>query len=217
MLLFTMLAVDPGLARERARPSLGGKDSRVRFASGFLFLVTVGFTALDVGRLHESDNVPTALSVIALFVFAAALGFQAWAMIENPFFSPALRIQGERGHHLVTAGPYRWLRHPGYLAMSVSIPASALAIGSWLALIPAAGFCLVIVRRARLEDEFLRLNLPNYIDYMETTSGGLLPHLSLFQAYMSNVSASPAHYPRALVRCCGRDAGLPSAPRTDPY
>ena len=108
-------------------------------------------------------------------VFAAALGLQVWAMIVNPFFSPVIGIQSERGHHVITRGPYRWLRHPGYLAMIIAILASALAIGSWLALIPAAGFCAVIVRRSRVEDEFLKGNLAGYIDYMQRVRGSLLP------------------------------------------
>jgi protein-S-isoprenylcysteine O-methyltransferase Ste14 len=156
MLLVTMLAVDPGLAQERTHPQAGGQDGRARFGAGFLFLVTIGFAAMDVGRLHQSDAVPVPVSVIALAVFAAALGFQIWAMRVNPFFSPVIRIQAERGHRVITRGPYRCLRHPGYLAMIIAIPASALAIGSWLALIPAAGFCAVIVWRARMEDEFLK-------------------------------------------------------------
>ncbi|MGH9397921.1 MAG: methyltransferase family protein [Terriglobia bacterium] len=96
-------------------------------------------------------------------------------MIVNHFFSPVVRIQAERGHHVITRGPYRWLRHPGYLAMLIAIPASALTIGSWLALIPAAGFCAVIVRRARMEDESLKRHLAGYIDYMARVPGGLFP------------------------------------------
>lgn len=178
LLLVTMLAVDPGLAQERAHPGAGARDGELRFASGFFFLVTVGFAAMDVGRLHQSDAVPILLSVIALAVFAAALGFQLWAMIVNSFFSPVIRIQPERGHHVITRGPYRWLRHPGYLAMLIAIPASALAIGSWLALIPAAGFCAVIARRARWEDEILKDELAGYMDYMRRVPSGFFPHVS---------------------------------------
>lgn len=177
LLLVTMLAVDPGLAQERARLGAGARDGDLRFTSGFFFLVTVGFAAMDVGRLHQSDAVPVPVSVIALAVFGAALGFQIWAMTVNPFFSPVIRIQAERSHHVITRGPYRWLRHPGYFAMLVAIPASALAIGSWLALIPAAGFCAVIVRRARLEDGFLTRKLPGYIDYTKRVRGGLFPRI----------------------------------------
>ncbi|MGH7169629.1 MAG: methyltransferase family protein, partial [Gemmataceae bacterium] len=107
------------------------------------------------------------MSKIALVVFAAALAFQMWAMILNPFFSPVTRIQAERGHHVITEGPYRFLRHPGYLAMLIAIPTSGVAIGSWLALIPAAGLCAVIVRHAGMEDEFLKRNLLGYIDHMQ--------------------------------------------------
>jgi protein-S-isoprenylcysteine O-methyltransferase Ste14 len=35
-------------------------------------------------------------------------------LIENRFFSGTVRIQTERGHKLVSSGPYAWLRHPGY-------------------------------------------------------------------------------------------------------
>src|SRR5579875_1941973 len=175
MLLTTMLAVDPGLAHERTHPQAGGQDGRSRFGAGFLFLVTVGFAAMDVGRLHQSDSVPFPVSVLAPVVFAAALGLQIWAMMVNPFFSPVIRIQAERGHHVITRGPYRWLRHPGYLGMIIAIPASALAIGSWLALIPAAGFCLIIMRRARWEDEILKDELAGYMDYMHRVLGGLFP------------------------------------------
>ena len=182
LLLFTMVAVDPELARERARPAGRDIDPGSRTASGFLFLVTVIFAALDVGRLHQSDSVPSSWQLAAIMVFAAALILQAAAMIVNPFFSPALRIQAERGHSVITRGPYRFLRHPGYLAMLIAIPAAALAIGSWLALIPAAGFGLVIVRRARKEDEFLKQNLSGYIDYMERVRGGLFPRLTAIGA-----------------------------------
>jgi protein-S-isoprenylcysteine O-methyltransferase Ste14 len=180
LLLVTMLTVDPGLARERAHPGADGRDTRARFGAGFFFLITVSFAAMDVHRLHQSAAVPVPVSMIALAVFAVALGFQAWAMIVNPFFSSAVRIQTERGHHVITRGPYRWLRHPGYLAMIVAIPASALAIGSWLALIPAAGFCAVIVRRARLEDQFLKENLAGYLDYKQRVRGGLFPRLRYY-------------------------------------
>jgi protein-S-isoprenylcysteine O-methyltransferase Ste14 len=175
LLLLTMLAVDPGLAQERSHPGAGGQDARGRFAIGFLFLTTVGFASLDVGRLHESNTVPGPLSVVSLVAFAAALSLQIWAMIVNPFFSPVIRIQAERGHRVITRGPYRWLRHPGYLAMIVANLASALAIGSWLALIPAAVFVVVIVRRAASEDEFLKKNLERYVDYTRRVPGSLLP------------------------------------------
>jgi protein-S-isoprenylcysteine O-methyltransferase Ste14 len=145
-------------------------------AGGFLFLVTVTTAALDIGRLHTSDTVPPSIRIAALVIFTLATLTQAWAMAVNPFFSPVVRIQSERGHHLVTRGPYRFVRHPGYLAMLIAMPASALAIGSWLALIPALAFTGVIVHRAIQEDHFLRAHLAGYAEYGDRVRYKLVPY-----------------------------------------
>ena len=173
-LLVTMLAVDPRLARERAHPRNAGLDG-LRFATGFLFLLTLTIAALSAGRLHLGLNVPTRLRDAALVVFALSGSLQTWAMIANPFFSPVVRLQSDRGHRVIESGPYKYMRHPGYFAMLISVPSSALAIGSWLALIPACGFVSVILRRACLEDQFLRANLPGYVDYANHVPRGPIP------------------------------------------
>ena len=175
LLLVTMLAVHPDLAEERIHAHEGARDSGARLASGFLFLLTVVAAALDVGRLHESDNVAGDIRLAALLAFSAAVAFQASAMIVNPFFSPVIRLQGERNHRLITLGPYRLLRHPGYLGMVVAIPASALALGSWLALIPGLAFSVVIIRRTACEDQFLKVNLPGYTDHSGKVRYRLFP------------------------------------------
>jgi len=84
-----------------------------------------------------------------------------------------VRLQTERGHRVIQHGPYRFMRHPGYFAMCAAVPTSALAIGSWLALAPAAGFIAVIIRRAQLEDEFLTTNLRGYKTYAAFVPSGL--------------------------------------------
>jgi protein-S-isoprenylcysteine O-methyltransferase Ste14 len=173
LLLVTMLSVDPQLAEERIHSRDAGVDGGVRLAAGFLFLLTLAIAALSVGRLHFGFNVPNALCRAALAAFAISGSLQAWAMIVNPFFSPTVRLQTERGHHVVANGPYRFIRHPGYFAMCIAIPASALAIGSWLALVPAAAFNIVLVRRAWLEDEFLTTNLAGYEMYATLVPSGI--------------------------------------------
>jgi protein-S-isoprenylcysteine O-methyltransferase Ste14 len=75
------------------------------------------------------------------------------------------------------------MRHPGYFAMLISIPASALAIGSWLALFPALTFVLVVSRRARLEDEFLTGNLAGYRSYAKQIRRGLFPTVEDLRAF----------------------------------
>lgn len=180
-LLVMMLAIAPQIAQERGSAD-GGKDDlhdqRARLALVILFLVTIIIAALDVGRLHLSNHIPPALSIIALLMYIASSGFQAWAMSVNSFYSPVIHVQAERGHSVITRGPYRIVRHPAYFANVIAIPASALAIGSWIALIPATLFCAITVWRARREDVFLKKNLPGYQNYMENVRGGVFPRLS---------------------------------------
>jgi len=173
MSLVTMLAVDPRLARERAHTCPDAVAPHLRFAAAGLFLLTLTTAAFAVGRLRVFA-VTTPLRWIALLLFFLSSALQTWAMISNTFFSPALRIQSERGHCLIDSGPYRFVRHPGYLAMSISMPASAVAIGSWLGLLPATAFVIVIRQRAEIEDQFLRVNLAGYVEYTQRVRSGLL-------------------------------------------
>ena len=124
--------LDPGLLMERWRP--GGRRAPLALRLFTLVLVLHWIIAgLDRGRLHWSDSVPAWLQAAGLIAVAAGYAPALWAMAVNRFFSSVVRIQSERGHHLITAGPYRLVRHPGYLAGIVIVVASGLALGSWLA------------------------------------------------------------------------------------
>ena len=112
-------------------------------------------------------------------------------MIVNPFFSPVVRLQTEFGHRVIADGPYRFMRHPGYFAMLISIPASALAIGSFVALIPAIGFAWVIHQRTQIEDQFLKANLPGYRNIPSVSPPGCL---------LSGVPECPKSHPNRPPR-----------------
>jgi protein-S-isoprenylcysteine O-methyltransferase Ste14 len=167
-----MFAVAPSLAQERSNLNDAATDDS-RIAAGLLFLLTLAAAGFSVGHSHQVCNAPPPIRRLVLAAFLLSAAFQSWAMIANPFLSPVVRIQTERGHHLILTGPYWFMRHPGYFAMSIAVPTSALAIGSWLALAPAAGFVAVIFRRAQVEDEFLARNLPGYTNYAALVPSGL--------------------------------------------
>lgn len=98
-------------------------------------------------------------------------------MAANPFFSTAIRIQTNRSHKLVTGGPYRLIRHPGYLAMMIIMPAMVLAIGSQAALIAALCYSALILWRTKMEDEFLTNRLAGYAECTARVPRRLIPGL----------------------------------------
>jgi protein-S-isoprenylcysteine O-methyltransferase Ste14 len=164
------------LCSQNAQLAIGGPD-RLRFAAGFFFFLILTVAAFAVGRLHFGFDVPTPLRDTALVAFVLSGLLQTWAMLVNQFFSPVVQLQTERGHHVNAEGRYQFVRHPGYLAMLVAVPASAIALRSWIALIPAAGFMATIAKRARIEDEFLMQDLARYKASAAKLRGGLFPRI----------------------------------------
>ena len=98
---------------------------------------------------------------------ADLLGVLFWAMHANPFYSSVVRVQTERGHHTVAAGPYRFVRHPGYAATLIAMLSGGVALGSWLAMLPILVFFGLFVRRTLLEDRLLLQELAGYAEYAQ--------------------------------------------------
>lgn len=171
------LTIDADLASKRLQPGQKGEDPRRLAAIRASVLLTFAVALLDVGRFRWSDTVPRALQVGALVFSGLSLAWSLWAVRSNRFFVPVIRIQAERGHRVVTTGPYAFMRHPGYVGLVLGAPAYALALGSWLGLAPAALVSLLFFRRAAHEDRFLRENLEGYEDYARRVRFRLLPGL----------------------------------------
>ena len=165
---------DPGLVRERVRPGPGNRDQVTRRLGGVLLLAHWVLAGLDVGRFHWSP-IPWQVQAVGVVVYACALCVNFWAVRANPFYSSVVRIQTDRGQHAVAAGPYRFVRHPGYAATLVAIISGGVALGSWVALVPALGFAALFVRRTLLEDRMLLTELTGYADYAQTVRYRLVP------------------------------------------
>ncbi len=169
-----LLVINEDLAQERMRP--GGQPLGFRLRLIFLLCVAHwAIAGLDRGRFHWSDNVPRPLRLGAIIVLAAGLALFLWAMHVNRFFSSVVRIQRERGHHLVTAGPYHWVRHPGYAGAIPAILASGIALSSWLATAVAALGLPLLLWRVIVEDRTRQAELPGYPEYAQRVRWRLVP------------------------------------------
>ena len=114
------------------------------------------------------------LVAIALIVIGYAIG--SWALMENRFFSGTVRIQKERGHHVISTGPYAWVRHPGYAGALLTYFATPLLLDSLWTYLPVAFMTVVLVIRTDLEDRTLKHELPGYKEYaIQKTRYRLLP------------------------------------------
>jgi protein-S-isoprenylcysteine O-methyltransferase Ste14 len=136
---------------------------------------------LIVAGLDTRNGWSPSLALIFQFaaLTAAAGGnlISIWATSVNKFYSRFVRIQKERGHFAISDGPYRFIRHPGYLGQVIFSLASGLALGSLWALIPGGLFAVLLVLRTALEDRTLQEELQGYKAYTRRVRYRLIPYI----------------------------------------
>jgi protein-S-isoprenylcysteine O-methyltransferase Ste14 len=174
----TLLRKDPELIAERGKLGPGTKSWDKVLANSTLF-GTVGsllVAGLDL-RFGWTGGLGQAAEWSSLGVIALAYALLLWAMNSNRFFSGVVRIQTERGHTVETRGPYRFVRHPGYVAMILTTLLTATALGSLWALIPGSLGAVGSLVRTALEDATLQAELPGYREYARRVRYRLVPGL----------------------------------------
>jgi protein-S-isoprenylcysteine O-methyltransferase Ste14 len=167
--------IDPTLTKERLRPGPGARFLLSDWLILPLWLGQYVAAGLDVGRFHWSDAMPLPVQLVGLVVMTAAIAFVLWAVVVNRFFSSAIRIQNDRGHHLITGGPYRFVRHPGYAAFPFMFGGGGVALGSWFTALIGLTIFLPIFVRTIYEDQFLQQRLEGYSVYTQKVRYRLLP------------------------------------------
>lgn len=168
----------PDLLRERLGPRKGAKpwDVAIMGGMGLAQLARYVVAGLDQ-RFGWTGSLPLAAQVVALALCAAGYALVAWATASNAFFSQVVRVQSERGHSVVTGGPYRAVRHPGYVGAIVFELASPVLLASWGAFLPS-GLCVgLLVLRTALKDRTLQAELNGYADYARQVKHRLVPGL----------------------------------------
>jgi protein-S-isoprenylcysteine O-methyltransferase Ste14 len=165
------------LLRERRGKKTGVKRWDIPLAVfigrlGPLILLVVA--GLDK-RFGWSPGIPLYVIVAALLVFIFGRYIAFSAMMANKFFSSVVRIQEDRGHGVVSSGPYRYVRHPGYTAIILYSVSAAIVLESLWALIPAGLILIVTIIRTALEDRTLRAELEGYADYAGRVRYRLIP------------------------------------------
>lgn len=137
-------------------------------------LLVPAVAGLDVGRYRWS-SLGVYYALLGLVLMVASSILLNWAMIENPHFEPTVRIQEDRGHRVVSSGPYGFVRHPGYLSGILWMSAIPLIVGSLYAFVPVALYGALMVLRTHLEDRTLHEELAGYPEYAERVRYRLLP------------------------------------------
>jgi protein-S-isoprenylcysteine O-methyltransferase Ste14 len=135
---------------------------------------TLVVAGLDAARFRWTQ-VEMPWMALGLLPWFAGLFIGTRAMLVNTHFETTVRIQEDRGHAVVSEGPYRLVRHPGYVAAILVIFSAPLLLGSWWAFAPAGVMGVLFVLRTALEDRKLRRELDGYAAYAGQVRARLIP------------------------------------------
>lgn len=168
----------PDVLRERARgfkaDNVESWDRRILPILIWSSVLTLIVAGVD-HRLGWSPTPKWRLQPAALVPAAVGYALTGWAMVTNRFFSGTVRIQADRGHEVVSSGPYRMVRHPGYAGSLIATLSVPLVLGSWWTYVPATAAAAALIVRTALEDAMLRRELTGYSEYARGTRHRLVP------------------------------------------
>lgn len=175
--LFNFIIIPSELVQERFKPGDGTKKWDYIFHALFLPLVFIIplIAALDGGRYHWTGDFPLWVNVFAFVVIFLGYSLEILSLWKNRFFSSTVRIQKDRGHHVIDKGPYAFIRHPGYAGGIISSFGIAIGLNSLWALIPAGLYTILFIIRTILEDGTLQKELSGYADYATRVKYRLVP------------------------------------------
>jgi len=171
-----LVPINPALLADRAgglrQPGAKRWDIWLAMIAGLIFISIMIVAALDE-RWGWTGAVALEWHIAGILLFVIWWILFLWAMASNPFFSEGVRIQ--KNHQVAQRGPYRIVRHPGYLGNLIGCLGQPLLFGSWWAFIPAVLTILAFVIRAGLEDKTLQKELDGYSEYAKQVRYRLIP------------------------------------------
>ncbi len=173
---------DPALLAERMRlvPIQKDQQSWDKVIMALFLIAAIGLYIIpgfDVVRYEWSDPLPLWMRLVAIAVHIPCFVLFGWVLRENTYLAQVVKIDEQRGHHVITTGPYAWVRHPMYTLTIVLFFAVPIALGSRWALTLSFLLALLLILRTYLEDRTLHEELNGYPEYAKQTRFRLIPGL----------------------------------------
>ncbi len=133
----------------------------------FLIAVLYGDTVQDVPGLIFAQ-------VVGLLVGVAGAAVSVWALLQHgwrvsPFPKPV------DGAHLVTSGPYRYVRHPMYTGIVFFSLGVGLAYANPVAMLSSVTFLVFFMAKTGREEEMLVAEIDGYRSYRSNVVWRIIP------------------------------------------
>ncbi len=178
----TLLIVFPGredLLNERMKPPIQKDqpfaDKIVTFLLLASFIGTIVFIPLDVFHFHLMGRPSAVVSALGLVLSGVGWWIISLAFKENRFAAPVVKHQAERHQSVIDTGVYHLVRHPMYLGGALFFLGIPLWLGSYAATLLALVSIGTLILRIRIEEPFLKRELPGYTAYTQRVRYRVIP------------------------------------------
>ena len=130
---------------------------------------------MGLDQRYQWSDMSSGFQVLGFALFILAIAISFWVMRENTFAAPVVKIQAGRGHHVISTGPYAFVRHPMYSGVMFFFLGVSLLLGSWWGAAITPIFIGLFAGRAVIEERTLVAGLPGYRDYIGQVRYRLVP------------------------------------------
>ncbi len=166
---------DPVLLESRAQ---GGPALEQRPIQRIIVVLTAlptiaAFVVPGLDHRFGWSSMPPWLSIAGDLLIVLSLWMVYRVFRENSF--GATTVQVAQGQRVISTGPYAIVRNPMYSSAALYFVATALALGSYWALVPALLTIVGLSWRLLDEERLLAQNLPGYSEYCAQVRWHLIP------------------------------------------
>jgi len=172
-----LLRNDPALLERRVEAGVIAEkrsgERLIQALAACAFASIFGLASLD--HRFGWSNVPLWLQFAGDLLTAAGFYIVFLTFRENSFAGGTIDVWAQQ--RVISSGLYALVRHPMYSGALVMLCGTALALGSYRALLPVVAMTLLLVLRIRDEERLLRERLPGYAEYAERVRSRLVPYV----------------------------------------
>jgi protein-S-isoprenylcysteine O-methyltransferase Ste14 len=173
-----MLRHNPDLLAERMGPLIQREQKTWDKAllSALILLWCAWFVVMGLDAVRYGwSQVPVWLQALGALAILVSMYVIFLTVQANTFAAPVVKIQRERGHSVVSHGPYSVVRHPMYAGALLLMIGTPLLLGSWLGLAMLPLIAVLLGIRAVMEERTLARELDGYTEYAARVRYRLIP------------------------------------------
>ena len=174
-----LIQIDPALFEERMRPMVQhGQPTADRvFMVAFFTVALVWLIVAGLDQRFNLSQMTVGVQVAGAALALTGMAISFWVLRENSFAAPVIKLQRDRGQHVIDTGPYHLVRHPMYSGAILFFLGTSLWLGSWWSAALTLIMAVLFACRTTAEERTLRDGLPGYTDYTTRVRYRLCPGL----------------------------------------